>query len=98
MVIWHSLACGLPIVTTRIRAAADWLEEGRHGLFVPPRDPEELARAVVKLLDDAELRTKMRRNGPILARQFDRSLVAREYLSLYESMSRKEWSGTGAVV
>ena len=96
MVIWHSLACGLPIITTRIRAAADWLEEGRHGLFVPPRDAKELARVVVKLLDDAELRTQMGRNGPILARKFERSLVAREYLSLYESMSRRESSGTVA--
>lgn len=56
MVIWHSLACGLPIITTRIRAAADWLQERRHALFVPPRDPVRLAEAINTLLDDDILR------------------------------------------
>ncbi|MBU0717603.1 MAG: glycosyltransferase family 4 protein [Planctomycetes bacterium] len=87
MVIFHSLACGLPIVTTRIRAAADWLEDGVHCRFVPPRNPHELARATCALLDDPALRRRMGANGRALARTFDRRTVAGEFLSLYESIT-----------
>lgn len=87
MVIFHSLACGLPIVTTRIRAAADWLEEGKHCVFVPPRDPQRVAEAVIQLLDRPELREEMSRSGRELAKQFDKNRVAREWVSLYESLA-----------
>jgi len=89
MVIFHSLGCGLPIITTPIRAAVDWMTEGRHCLFVPPRDPEAIARAVVRLLDDAALRQQMGENGRQLARKFDRRAVAREFVALYESLITK---------
>ncbi len=88
MVIWHSLACGLPIVTTPVRAVADWLEEGTHCLFVPPRDAERLAESVLRLLVDPALRERMRQHGPLLAQRFDRRLVAREFLTLYEAVRR----------
>ena len=95
MVIFHSLACGLPIITTRIRAAADWLEEGRNVLFVPPREPDRLTEAVVRLLDDPDLRERMSEAGRDLAQKFDREHVAREFLLLYESLNgRRSMAGT----
>ena len=86
MVIFHALACGLPIITTRIRAAADWLGENVNGLFVPPRDSRALANAVTGLLDDAPLRAAMAQNNRRLALRFDRSAVADEFMDLYQSM------------
>ena len=86
MVLFHSLACGLPIITTRIRAAADWLEEGKHCLFVPPREPQKVAEAVIHLLDHPGLRAEMSRNGMELAREFERSVVTRDFVSLYRSL------------
>lgn len=86
MVIFHSLACGLPIITTRIRAAADWLVEPEHCLFVPPRDTESVARAVCRLLNDRDQMRRMAQATKKLAQRFDRTVVAREFLSLYESL------------
>lgn len=86
MAVLHSLACGLPIITTRIRAAADWLEEGKHCLFVRPRDPTAVAEAVSTLLERAELREELARNGKELARKFEKTLVAGEFRSLYQSI------------
>ena len=42
MTVFQSLAGGLGIVTTRIRATADYLQEPENALFVPPRDPAAL--------------------------------------------------------
>ena len=49
-VITEAMAAGLPVVTTRLRGAADHLVEGVHALFVPPRDPGALAARLGRLL------------------------------------------------
>lgn len=86
MVIFHSLASGLPVITTRMRAAADWLSGPDQAVFVPPRDPDALAHAVLGLLEDPERRRRIGENGRRVALSFDRSAVAREFIALYASL------------
>jgi glycosyltransferase involved in cell wall biosynthesis len=88
MAIFHSLACRLPVITTRIRAAADWLSAPDQAVFVPPRDPQALADAVLSLLDDPERARRIGESGHRVALGFDRAVVAREFIALYESLSR----------
>jgi glycosyltransferase involved in cell wall biosynthesis len=96
MVIFHSLACGLPVVTTRIRAAADWLTGPEQAVFVPPRDPAALAAAVESLLDDPVRARRIGDNGRRVVELFDRAAVAGEFHALYESLSRGDGRGTQA--
>jgi len=86
MVVFQSLAAGLGIVTTHIRATADHLQETENALFVPPRDPAALAVAVLRLLDDPEMLAAMRRNNRERARRFDRVEVAKRFEALYKNM------------
>lgn len=53
------MALGLPIVAGRVGQAAEYIEDGRSGLLVPPGDPAALARAALALLADASLRTRL---------------------------------------
>jgi glycosyltransferase involved in cell wall biosynthesis len=50
------MAAGLPIVAGRVGEVAEYIEDGRSGLLVPPGDPAALARAALMLLADAPLR------------------------------------------
>jgi glycosyltransferase involved in cell wall biosynthesis len=86
MAVFQSVAAGLGIVTTRIRAAADYLREPEHCLFVQPRDPAGLARALNRLLADRGLLERMRRNNRALALRFERGVVTREFASIYDEM------------
>lgn len=86
MVIFHSLACGLPVVTTRIRAAADWLTDPERALFVPPRDAQALAAALLGLLQDPERARRLRDAGLKLVEGFERSRVAGDFIGLYRSL------------
>ena len=70
VVILKSLVCGLPIITTRIRAAADYLAEPANCLWCVPHDPRDLAVKIMRLLDDAPLRTSMVENNRQLAQRF----------------------------
>lgn len=48
------LACGVPLVATRVGVLPEIVEECVNGHLVSPADPAEMAAAVVRVLSDAE--------------------------------------------
>ena len=84
--IFNAVAAGLPVITTRIRGAADHLSEPENCLWVAPRDPEGLANRIGELLDDPGLRASIRRNNLALAPRFRASHVVGEYVDLYRTL------------
>ena len=86
LVVFKSLAAGLPVITTRIRAARDYLREPDNCLWVKPRAPEELADRIMHLLRHPELRAAMAANNHALAAQFSAQAVAPEYLAVYNQL------------
>jgi len=84
MVIFNAAAAGLPIITTRIRAAADYLAEPDNCLWVKPKSPGQLAEAMLTLLIEPELRNVMSANNRMLADRFSAREVTAEYLKTFE--------------
>jgi len=84
MVIFKAVAAGLPIITTRIRAAADYLQEPDNCLWVQPRNPEQLAERIEFLLSDKALRADMSVKNRQLAAGLSAAAVTGEYLAAYE--------------
>lgn len=83
MTLFQSLAAGLPVVTTRIRAAADFLEEPANCLWVAPQSPKDLATKILFLLSRPHLMREMSANNRRLARSFVPEVVTPEYLDIY---------------
>jgi len=83
MVIFNAAAAGLPIITTRIRAAADYLVEPENCLWVNPRSPGQLAEAIHTLVIKQDERKTMSANNKLLAKRFSAEIVTREYLESY---------------
>lgn len=90
MVVFYAAAAGVPLVTTRIRAAADYLAEPDNCLWVEPRDPAALAERLALLLDDAGRRAAMAASNRRLARAFSAEVVTREYLDAYRAVIKSE--------
>ena len=88
MVIFNAAAAGLPIITTRIRAAADYLKEPDNCLWVGPGSPEFLAGRIQDLLGDAELRAAMSGKNKKLAAEFSAAAVTEEYVKAYEQIAK----------
>jgi colanic acid/amylovoran biosynthesis glycosyltransferase len=62
-VILEAMATGVPVVSTRHSGIPEAVEDGRTGLLVPPGDPEELADAIERLLEDGTLRERLGSRG-----------------------------------
>lgn len=58
-VVPEALTAGRPVVASRVGALEEVIRPGIDGLLVDPDDPEALAREVVRLWEDAELRDRL---------------------------------------
>jgi glycosyltransferase involved in cell wall biosynthesis len=59
LVIPECAAAGLPMVITRVGAIPDYVKDGEDGFLIPPRDSRAVAEAVLRLLDDEQMRARM---------------------------------------
>ncbi len=60
LVLAEARDCGCAIIATNVDGAPEPLDGGRAGLLVPPHDPEALASAMTRLLDDPAERDRWR--------------------------------------
>jgi glycosyltransferase involved in cell wall biosynthesis len=90
MTVFQSAAAGLGIITTRVRAAADYLTEPDHCLWVEPRNPAMLAEKITDLVDHPDLLQRMAGNNQKLAKRFSTEIVTGEYLTLFANILDKE--------
>ena len=63
VVLMEAMAMAIPCVTTYITGIPELIRNGVDGLLVAPSDDEELADALARLMDDAELRRRLGGNG-----------------------------------
>ena len=82
--ILEAMAAGLPVVATDVGGVAEAVLDGETGILVPPADPEALAAALERLVDDVELRHHLGAAGRARAlRLFDAPRYRAAHLALY---------------
>ncbi|MBM3423438.1 MAG: glycosyltransferase [Chlorobi bacterium] len=62
-VVMEAMAVEKPVVATDVNGARELMMDGKTGFIVPPRDPQALAYAIGRLLDDPVLRSEFGQNG-----------------------------------
>jgi glycosyltransferase involved in cell wall biosynthesis len=87
MVIFNALQFGLPVVTTKIRAAADYLRESENCLFCEAKNAESVAEKIAEILQNKDLRVRMSENNRALAKEFTAENIAPEYLEIYRKLA-----------
>jgi phosphatidylinositol alpha-mannosyltransferase len=75
VVLVEAMAAGVPVVASDIPGYRDVVRDDVDGLLVPPRDPEALATAAARVLDDAGLAGRLAAGGRERAMTFDWSMV-----------------------
>jgi len=62
-VLKEAMAMGLPVITSNICGIQELITNNKSGLLIPPKNPEELAKAIQKLLKNSKLRRKLGKNA-----------------------------------
>lgn len=88
-VIMSAFALGKPVIATNVGALPEMVENGRHGLIVPPRDSEALAQAIIQLSTSASTRLQMQQN---ILEDYHEGLrswhqIAQDISSIYHKLS-----------
>jgi glycosyltransferase involved in cell wall biosynthesis len=87
--IVEGMACGAPLIATMSEGAREILEDGVTGLLLPSGSPEELAGAIVRLLDDEEGRRSLSARALAAVRdRFTLERMAGATEQLYRSVLR----------
>src|SRR6266568_2551705 len=82
----EAMAAGVPIVASDIEAFRQVLRGGEAGELFATGDPDDLARAAGRLLDDAARREQLSAAALAAVADYDWSVVARAVFSVYETV------------
>jgi len=85
----EAMACGKPVIATNIPGVREVDAKELATIHVPPKDKRALTEALLMILRDEKLATKMGSNGRKLVEEFySWSKIARIILQLYEEVLR----------
>jgi len=84
-VLVEAMNASLPIVATTAGGITDVVEDGANGLTVPPRDHEALAKAQLRLMNDADLRGRLAAEAHRRREDFSSPRMAALTLKCYET-------------
>lgn len=84
-VILEAGLAGLPVIASTVGGIPEIIENGKSGLLVSPANPEELADAVKKLIEDKTLRENLAKNlREKIKKEFSLEKMLKETISLYK--------------
>jgi glycosyltransferase involved in cell wall biosynthesis len=88
LVVLEAMACGKPVVGSRIGGIPESIVEGETGLLFSPGDSTELAQCLALLIDDAALRARLGSAGKSRVRAlFTLSLYTQHVSDVFERVA-----------
>lgn len=84
MVALEAMACGTPVVASKVGGLAFSVQDGHTGFLVPDRDAEALAAKIRLLLKDHDLRTQLGRQAARWAQRYGWPTIVDQTVELYE--------------
>jgi glycosyltransferase involved in cell wall biosynthesis len=86
-VVLEAMACGKPVVATKVGGISEIITNGRDGVLVPPADVNSLRNALSKLIQDTEFRDEIGQQAVNTIRQrFSWDIVADSYIKVYRAL------------
>jgi glycosyltransferase involved in cell wall biosynthesis len=87
LVALEALALGVPVVASRVGGLPDIVRDGETGLLVEPSRPDALAAAILRLLGDADLRTRFGRAARLDVQRFSLDAYAGRLTRIYRELA-----------
>ena len=94
LVLVEAMGCGCAAVVTDLSAMMDIVQGGKTAIVVRQKNPDEIATAVIRLLNDPELRSAMAREGRRkVLESFDWRVIVPRYRAVLDTAIKAAGSG-----
>jgi len=85
-VLKEAMACGVPVVASRISGVEEVVRDGAEGILVPPGNAAALAEALVRIASDRSLGIEFGRRGRERAREFGADKMLDATVAVYRAL------------
>lgn len=87
----EAMSRSTPVIASKAGGITEWLEDQKTGIAVPPNDPQALAEAIDRLVEDNALREEMGRNA---LKQYEAAFRPERHImnltNLFESVAARK--------
>jgi len=84
LVALEAMACGVPVIASKIGGLKEIVQEGVSGLLVPPGDSIALANSIVYLLSNEQIRLRLGEGARRRAEEFSQARRSSELVTLFQ--------------
>jgi len=85
----EAMSVGRAVIGTNIGAIPEWLEDGRTGFLVEPKNSKDIANKIIKLFENQKLLKIMEKRAYIKSTQFSIEEHVKNLERLYEKILKK---------
>lgn len=87
VVLLEAMASGVPAIGSNTGGIPDIIEDGVNGLLVPPGDPDALAEAIIRILEDRDLADRFREAGlETVKGRFSWDKISDQFIEVYREV------------
>lgn len=85
----EAMACGLPVISTRVGGSIDIIEDGTNGLLVDCNSEQQLTQAIVYVLNNFLLATNLGTHArKTIEAHHDLNIITDKYVALYKNLTQ----------
>jgi glycosyltransferase involved in cell wall biosynthesis len=85
----EALACGKPVVAVDAGALKELCQDGVNGFLVKKDEPIEMSKAIIKILDNTDLRDRFSEKSVQIAKTHDITTTLETFEEIYDSLIHK---------
>ena len=91
VVLLEAMACGVPVIGSRVGGIPDIIKHGDTGLLVKEKDPDDLSEKLILLLSDRRLREKLIQKGlEFVEQNFSWDKISDRFINTYQDVLKKQ--------
>jgi len=90
VVLLEAMASGTPVIGSNTGGIPDIIEDGVNGLLVTPGDPQALADAIIRILENPDLADRFRKAGLETVRErFSWDVITDQFVEVYQEILKE---------